>query len=588
MIFKSWQEAEISPNLNKQNEQRLVCPKCENTRKSKGNLDLAVNLQKSAFKCWHCEYSGYINPNYEPLKKREDFKPLPALSDNSRMLAYFHKRGINTQTVQKFRITTAQRAPQAPLLIAFNHYINNTLYCQTLRNIDEKSFSQSTGNTPILFGLDNLDKTEDYLVITEGHIDCLSAYQAGINNVLSIPTGGTISENPNLPYLDNSLPFIANYDTYYIAADNDPVGISVQNQLLNRLGRNKCKLVYYPESCKDLNDVLTKHGSQAVKDCITNAKRPPLQWIVKAEQFISTNYELTNLGFPEGAKTGISAIDNLLTFYPKHLNGFIGTPGSGKSELLNVIGIALARTAKWKSIYISPEHSTKMMINRLMRNTLRHEIVPPFATKDDGFQKRIELAQNFLIENIGISELDFAERTIDKLADRIKEAAQYGYNNIVIDPFTKIDISDPKAKSKTDEIERALSKLCDIASANNICINLGIHTNKETGKKNGKEEEKFSLYDANGSAAFNSSCDNGGVFYRPDRTANHVELHITKIKEQPYAGKIGTAYLRFEKFWYISESSPEDDDVIYQSYGKNELSKSKYSYSKNTDEDVPF
>ena len=434
--------------------------------------------------------------------------------------------------------------------------------------------------------MDLVNYTQNFCIITEGHIDCLSVAQAGIDNALSIPAGGAIAENPNLAYIDNSLQYINRFDILYIATDNDPVGKALQNQLLNKIGRNKCKLVSYPPGCKDFNDVLKLHGTQAVKDCITNALPPPLNWIVKPEDIINFNNELTSIGFPEGAKTGITAIDELLTFYPKHLNGFIGTPGSGKSEILNCFGIGLARTAQWKTIYISPEHSSKMMVNRLMRNILRHEIVPPFAIKDNQFNDRILFAQNFIMKYIGISELTFSERTIDKLNDRIKEATQFGYNNIVIDPFTKIDISDPKAKSKTDEIERALSKLCDIASENNICINLGIHTNKETGKKTGKEDEKFSLYDANGSAAFNSSCDNGGVFYRPDRTNNSVEMHITKIKEQPYAGKIGTAFMKFERFWYTSDNDP---DILYENVSNSKLISSNLRYQKNEDEyDVPF
>ncbi|MEG7677060.1 toprim domain-containing protein, partial [Listeria monocytogenes] len=54
----------------------------------------------------------------------------------------------------------------------------------------------------IFYNIDSI-KGEDTVYITEGEIDAMSLYEAGIYNVISVPNGAAVKGVTRLEYLDN-------------------------------------------------------------------------------------------------------------------------------------------------------------------------------------------------------------------------------------------------------------------------------------------------------------------------------------------------------------------------------------------------
>ena len=50
----------------------------------------------------------------------------------------------------------------------------------------------------------------------------------------------------------------------YIAGDADPKGEELKQELLRRLGRERCRVVSYGEGCKDANELFGKGRSGSI------------------------------------------------------------------------------------------------------------------------------------------------------------------------------------------------------------------------------------------------------------------------------------------------------------------------------------
>ena len=94
---------------------------------------------------------------------------------------------------------------------------------------------------------------------------------------------------------------------FIIAVDSDQEGKLLEEELARRLGWGRCSRVVWPENCKDANEVLIKHGSEAIKKAIENAIPFPVEGVYCVKDLdIETLYER---GLQPGLDTGWSSLD---------------------------------------------------------------------------------------------------------------------------------------------------------------------------------------------------------------------------------------------------------------------------------------
>lgn len=118
-----------------------------------------------------------------------------------------------------------------------------------------------------------------------------------------------------------------------VAYDNDDTGRKFLANVVPRLGSWRTKIVHVPDDCKDLNEVLFRHGKEKLLDIIVHAEDTPVPSVVDFSSVKAVDFR----DMP-GLKTGIDVIDKQLIKLPYGtITVLSGMPGSGKSSILSQI-----------------------------------------------------------------------------------------------------------------------------------------------------------------------------------------------------------------------------------------------------------
>lgn len=248
---------------------------------------------------------------------------------------FFEKRKISRQTVDAFKIMSDEKGN-----IVFPFYVNGVNTFEKFRKPQKYRKEEggvkewrSKGTKPVLFGMDSCTFSQP-LVITEGQIDAMSLYEAGIYNVVSVPSGCE-----DLSWIENCYDWLEKFRTYILFGDNDEPGRKMIQTVIKRLGEASCMVVgdYPPRpdggECKDANEVLYFHGEFELLDMVENAKAAPVKGIIDLSTV--TPYDPTVI---PRISTMIPALDELIGgLVEGGVTVFTGRAGDGKSTLTGLL-----------------------------------------------------------------------------------------------------------------------------------------------------------------------------------------------------------------------------------------------------------
>ncbi|MGR3218907.1 MAG: toprim domain-containing protein, partial [Candidatus Anammoxibacter sp.] len=256
-----------------------TCPECSGTRTKSNDKCLSTNTDTGVYLCHHCGYSGIAQgqkptnterkPKTGGVATKSPAKVTAAsfkLSDKTlpdTVAEFFSNRGISKNVLERNKIGFNGKEIVFPYIKAGK--IVNIKY----RSLDKK-FRQEAGAEKVFYGLDDI-KGQDIAIIVEGEFDKLAFEVTGYLNVISVPDGAPA---PNAKLFASKFDYIANCEEelkhvkkFYLAVDNDEPGQKLQEELARRLSPEKCWIMTYPKGCKDINDVLVKHGETAIMEC---------------------------------------------------------------------------------------------------------------------------------------------------------------------------------------------------------------------------------------------------------------------------------------------------------------------------------
>lgn len=213
-------------------------------------------------------------PNINSVSQQ--FKPLDLVprERTETIDEYFADRGISKETLDAFQIGSTDTGD-----IMFPFYIEGELIFAKYRKPTtspgkRKEWAQA-GAPPVLFGMDLCDG-DKALCLCEGQIDAMSLYEAGIRNVVSVPSGCE-----NFQWIDSCYEWCNRFKTIILFGDNDQPGRKMINTLVRRLGDERCLVVTeYPDGCKDANDILVNYGPEVLKNVFESAKEVPIRGLV--------------------------------------------------------------------------------------------------------------------------------------------------------------------------------------------------------------------------------------------------------------------------------------------------------------------
>jgi twinkle protein len=544
----------------KSGTEKVTCPKCRDKRTNKKDKSLFVNIDESRWHCFYCEWKGTLEQRADfkkPEYKIPEWKNNTNLSDN--IVKWFEKRGISQFTLRQNKITESKEyIPQVSSernTINFNYFRNNELINIKYRD-GEKNFKLFTGAELILYGLDLIkDSTE--CTICEGEIDMLSYWECGYHSVVSVPNGA----NKNLAYIDNCIEYFDNKEKIYLATDGDSKGFMLRDELIRRLGAERCYIVDYsqlfriketgfePTPCKDANEVLINHGKDVLILTLTNAKAIRVDGVFEVTDVSERMIYTFRNGKVRGTTTYIQKLDSHWTWRPGEINIWTGYNNEGKSIFLMYLMVLKAKYEDFKFGLFMPENYP---IDELF-----DELIHIYVGKStDSYYKNVmteleyQEAMFFIQEHFFVvcpDENYYLETILTKFKYLIKTK---GINACVIDPYNQIEHLMERGEREDLYISRFMTKLKRFSIDYSLSFHLIAHqvTPNFSGKENYPQPDSYKI---KGGGTFSDKADNVIVVWRPLRKSEPentiVNIIIAKIKKQKLVGLPGEIQLYYSR-----------------------------------------
>ena len=524
---------------------KTICNQCLPTRHNKRDRSLRVNIDTGHCHCYHCGADFYVPDDTEErekaerqaARKRRAAAVVPqhfqrpvfdasktTLSDaTERWLV--ETRCIPQSVIAELRITEQEEfMPQfgaKERCVCFNYFEGGQLVNTKFRS-GKKHFKMVQGAELIPYNIDSLIG-QTSCIIHEGELDAASSIAAGFKGVISVPAGA----NSNLSWLDRFMEtHFEDLEEIIIAVDTDSAGIRLRDELVNRLGAERCRVVAYGPDCKDANEHLVKYGLESLRIAIEQAVEVPLEGIFTAADLHGDLRALFDNGFGPGAETGWEEMDKICTYERRRNIIVTGTPGAGKSEWVDELVLRLCLRHQWKIGFFSPENIPIVYhLRKLIEKLTGHR----FQNGCGMTEGLLACSEEFLAENVSHISLK-GNATPDRvLAKACELVVRRGCRIFVFDPLNRFDHEPAPGQTETQYISNLLNKFTEFATQYNCLLILVAHPRKMNRNPTTGATPRVEMYDINGSADFYNKADYGIVVER-DKEIGITRVYVDKVK----------------------------------------------------------
>lgn len=467
-------------------------------------------------------------------------------------LEFLESRGLCGEVGARHGLYTASRKSNEVVpdqdggIIAFPFFEHNVPVAEKFRGPNKK-FWQRPGGRRTFWNADALDDPALAdgrlpLVITEGELDALTALECGFPLAVSVPDGappvrsgddpanlepvdGHADAKGKFEFIWNNRDRLAKVRRFIIAVDNDGPGQRLAAELVRRLFASRCLFVSYPDGCKDLNDVLMKHGRDKAAAVLQEARPYPVRGLYRLGDY-PDHKPL------ETFSTGWETVDRNLRIFPGEFMVVSGIPSHGKSTWTMNLLANLADLYDWRFAVFSPEMPTVPHLRDKLRR-MKGQSADPWIERHFVFIDS---------DPTGVDDEDF---DLDWVLDRATDAVlRDNINILLIDPWNEIEHAKMRDETITDYIGRSIRAMKRFARLRSVAVIVVAHPTKEVGKE-GKHRTP-TLYDIEGSAHWFNKCDHGVIIERPDPNSNGATIWIAKSRFED-AGEKGKILMEFDR-----------------------------------------
>jgi twinkle protein len=518
----------------------MNCPFCNDREKKFG-----VNLDMGSFNCLRENNCGVSGSFYE-LQKRLGDTPVMINTDNvfhkreskkfvkpktntngltEEIYRWFKTRCISEKTLTEFKVTQKDNA------ICFNYFKNGELVNIKYRTLDKK-FWQEKNTEPTLYNMDRCNQSHE-LYICEGEIDCMSFWESGIKNCVSIPQG-----TKDLNWITYQWDFLNQFEKIYLVFDQDEAGQEMIDEIATRLGKWRVSNIILP--AKDANDCLMRFGKESLFQENLLKKDFALKTLNTHDAFIDQLEE--NYNNPKkltGVQTRFKNLNKIIKGWRgKELSVWTGRNGSGKSTFLNEIIIDLVNNDEIccvGSLEMEPEVFLEWMAFQLFdTNYLTEKIFNSFRNwKPDQLWIYHDGEMSTTSPEILLEAFEFAAR-------------RYGCKHFFIDSLMKIKLN---IRNILDEQKRFVDMLCDFKRKFDCHIHLIAHPRKLR-----TDTDILSTVDISGNGHITDLADNVFIIDRLSEEFKEKEIEkgkdpadtILAIKKNRKYGKRGKVFFKVD------------------------------------------
>lgn len=413
---------------------------------------------------------------------------------------YLKSRGLSEETIKKYKVCDGvawdresnKEIPAVTFPYIWNGEAKFIKYIGIDRPNGKKVIDAEKDCEPCLFGWQAMQKSQRMLLLTEGEIDCMSFYELGFGNALSVPFGG--GKGGKHQWIDSEYHNLDRFEEIFICMDNDEAGNSAAKDIATRLGIERCRIIELPY--KDVNECLIKGvDTDKMLEIIAGAKFLDPDELAPASQFLQDTIAAF-YNKDEGLfKSRWLALNNDFSFRESELTIVNGVNGHGKSQVVGQMMLD-AMSNGVRCCVASMELKPDILLKRLTRQALCMKIPPHIE---------IEAAFNFYDENLWLFSLTGTAKA-DRLLEIFSYAnKRYGIKLFVIDSLMKCGIAEDDYNGQKEFID----KVSDFKNDHNAHVILVTHS-----KKAESEEKPTGKMDVKGTGSITDLADNLFIIWR--------------------------------------------------------------------------
>jgi len=477
----------------------LPCPLCSSSDA------VSVNEDGSAY-CFSCqqfmkEYN--METNHETTTRVNEYQVKDFIKESN--FAEIIDRNIKEDTCKKYGVTVKMDS----LGSITHHYYpyhdkQGSKIATKTRFTKLKEFSiQGNTKTSGLFG-EYLFQKNKYIIITEGELDCLSAYQMFNTGkyetpVVSIKNGITSAVKD----IKNSLDWLENnFENVIISFDNDKHGKEGATKVAELFSPGKCKILSLPEELKDASDCLTQNKIQVYVNAFWNAKLYAPDGIINANVLFDEISKPTTRAFVQYPFEGI----NKLTYgiRPSELVTFTAGSGLGKTQVMREVVYHMLKSTEDNIGLLMLEETPVITSKGLMSIEANQRLHLP-----DVHVSKEEL-KTYFDATVGTGRVymfdHFGSNSIDNIVSRVRYLAKGLDCKYVVIDHVSIIVSDQSHGDERRALDEIMTRLRTLVQETGVSMIVVSHLRRPDGKGH-EEGAATSLSQLRGSASIGQLSD---------------------------------------------------------------------------------
>ena len=476
----------------------LPCPLCSSSDA------VSVNADNSAY-CFSCqEYIREYDMELQPTSSSNNEYEVKDYMKESNY-AEIVDRGISEQTCRKFGVTVKMDN----MGTITNHYYpyhdtQGAKIATKTRYTKLKEFSiQGNTKNSGLFGQHLFSKNK-YVIITEGELDALSAYQMMVKGtyhtpVVSIKNGISSAVKDiktSLEWLEN------NFDNVIVNFDNDEHGLDGAMKVAELFSPGKCKIMHLPEGFKDASDCLTKNKIQIYNKTFWDAKVFAPDGIINANTLLDDVLKPITKSFVQYPFEGLNKITYGLR--PSELVTFTAGSGLGKTQVMREVVHHIIKSTEDNIGLLMLEETPVITSKGLMSVEANQRLHLPdvHVSKEEMktyFDATVGTGRVFMFDHFG-------SNSIDNIVSRVRFLAKgLDCKYIVIDHISII-VSDQQHGDERRALDEIMTRLRTLVQETGVSMIVVSHLRRPEGKGH-EEGAATSLSQLRGSASIGQLSD---------------------------------------------------------------------------------
>ena len=498
----------------------LPCPLC------KSSDAVSVNADSSAY-CFSCQkYIKEYDMETQPITNGKQESKVQNFSQQSDFTEIVDRK-LSENTCKKYGVSVKTDS----MGTITNHYYpyhdkQGSKIATKTRYTKSKEFSvQGNTHQAGLFG-EHLFSKNKFIIITEGEIDCLSAYQMFYTGkyetpVVSIKHGVASAVKD----IKNSLEWLEQFQNIIINFDNDEQGKDSALKVAELFSPGKCKIMHLPQEFKDASDCLVKNKIQIYTQAFWNAKRFAPDGIINANTLFDDIIKPSVQSFVQYPFEGLNKMTYGLR--ASELVTFTSGSGLGKTQVIRELIHHLLKQTKDNLGLLMLEENPVVTSKGIMSIEANQRLhLPDVHISKEEWQKHFDATTGsgrvFLFDHFG-------SNTIDNIISRVRYLAKGLDCKYIIIDHVSIIVSDQSHGDERKALDEIMTRLRTLVQETGIAMIVVSHLRRPDGKGH-EEGAATSLSQLRGSASIGQLSD---MVIGLERDAQHDDpeiRHTTKVR----------------------------------------------------------